>query len=29
MRRTYHLIISIILPTLLLGVLWLPLPVGA
>ena len=26
MHRTSHLIISIILPTLLLGVLWLPLP---
>jgi uncharacterized protein len=26
MYRTSHLIISIILPTLLLGVLWLPLP---
>ena len=26
MRRTYRLIISIMLPTLLLGVLWLPLP---
>jgi uncharacterized protein len=25
-RRTYWLIVSIILPTLLLGVLWLPLP---
>ena len=26
MHRTSHLLISIILPTLLLGVLWLPLP---
>ena len=26
MRRTYRLIVSIMLPTLLLGVLWLPLP---
>ena len=26
MRRTYQLIVSIMLPTLLLGVLWLPLP---
>ncbi|HSX76987.1 MAG TPA: YdbL family protein [Candidatus Saccharimonadia bacterium] len=25
-RRTYRLIVSIMLPTLLLGVLWLPLP---
>jgi len=26
MSRTYQLIVSILLPTLLLGVLWLPLP---
>ena len=26
MRRTYRLIVSIMLPTSLLGVLWLPLP---
>ena len=26
MRRTYRLIVSVLVPTLLLGVLWLPLP---
>ena len=26
LRRTYRLIVSVLVPTLLLGVLWLPLP---